>query len=218
VKRRIQRYLATLSRFLHKQEQALAYHELVEHGLLVVGRHTYGTPRVWNYQGSERKVTIGSFCSIGPNVQIITGGIHPSDWVSTYPFRIQWRMPGAYQDGMPTTRGEVVIGNDVWLGTDSVALSGVRIGDGSVVATRAVVTRDVPPYAVVAGSPARVIRYRFPPEVIERLLEIAWWNWDDDAVREAVPLLSSNNIDEFLRRYGSRAQQQGAAGVCSGRN
>jgi acetyltransferase-like isoleucine patch superfamily enzyme len=211
VKRGIQRILAHLVAWLCGQPAAAQHHGLVERGLLVIGRHTYGAPHIWNYHGSERKVTIGSFCSIGPNVEIITGGIHPTDWISTYPFRVQWKMKGAFEDGMPSSNGEVVIGSDVWLGTGATLLSGVHIGHGSVVAAKSVVTKDVPPYAMVAGVPAKIIRYRFDPEIIQRLLEIAWWEWDDARIREAVPRLSSSHVDAFLQFCSARDASQTAS-------
>ena len=155
-------------------------------------------PEFGEYCGSERKVVIGSFCSISPEVEIITGGIHPTDWVSTFPFRIAWRMPGAFADGMPSSRGDTVIGSDVWIGTGAMILSGVTIGHGSVVAARSLVARDVPPYAIVAGAPARVVRSRFSPDVVAKLLELAWWQWDDKRIREFVPLLSSADVDRFV--------------------
>ena len=200
MKRILQRLLAAFSLFLRKQESAAAIHDLTERGLLVVGRHTYGLPTIHTYRGSERKVVIGPFCSIAPGVQIVTGGIHPSEWVSTYPFRIFWAMEGAYSDGMPRSRGDVTIGADVWIGTDATILSGVDIGPGAVVAARAVVTRDVPPYAIVAGCPARIVKHRFTADLVERLLATAWWNWNDAVIRDMVPLLSSDNVEEFLRR------------------
>ena len=91
-------------------------------------------PTVRSYGGSEAHITIGSFCSIGPEVQIINGGIHPKSWVSLFPFRIKWKLDGAYEDGMPETRGDIVIGSDVWLGTGALILSGVKIGHGAIVA------------------------------------------------------------------------------------
>src|SRR6185503_10124529 len=147
-------------------------------------------------------VRIGSFCSIAPEVEIITGGIHPAEWVSLFPFRTRWGLPGGYQDGMPTSRGDVTIGSDVWIGTGAMILSGVTIGDGALVAARAVVTKDLPPFAVAAGAPARVISMRFEPATIERLLAIRWWDWPEEKIRESVDLLSSPRVEEFLRRYG----------------
>lgn len=205
LKRDIQNALARLNRFLRTQERNAERHRLVSQGLLEVGCHTYGGPKVWIYEGSERKAVIGAYCSIAPDVEIITGGIHPTDWVSTYPFRIQWKMDGALQDGMPASHGDVVVGNDVWIGSGAMILSGVTIGHGSVVAARSVVTKDVPPYAIVGGCPAKVLKYRFSPEAIAKLLAIQWWNWPEEEVREAVPLLSSNNMDEFLRVHGDKA-------------
>ena len=201
MKRLIQACIAGFQRFLCAQEFASRTHRLVDDGLLVLGRHTYGTPTVWNYRGSEHKVVIGSFCSIAPGVQIITGGVHPTEWVSTFPFRAKWNLEGAYKDGMPSSRGDVVIGSDVWLGTDVMIFSGVQIGHGSVIAARSIVTQNVPAYSIAAGNPAKVVRTRFEPDIIEAMLRIAWWDWDDARILEAVPLLSSDRIEEFIRAY-----------------
>jgi hypothetical protein len=115
--------------------------------------------------------------------------------------------------GYPLTKGDVRIGNDVWLGLGAWVLSGVTIGDGAIVGARAVVATDVPPYSVVVGNPARVVRQRYPPQVIERLLEIAWWNWPRDRILEAVPLLMSGSVDEFLEHASARGERVGVRGV-----
>lgn len=205
-KRTFQRMVAQVASFLESQKNAVVIHDLMERGLLVIGRHTHYSPKVFMFRGSECKVEIGSFCSVGPGVQIIAGGIHPPHWLSTFALRIRLHMDGAYEDGMPETRGDIVIGSDVWLGTDSVVLSGVTIGHGAIVAARSVVTRSVPPYAIVAGNPAKIVKYRFEPHIVDQLLKIAWWDWSDEKVREAVPLLSSPDAAGFLEKYEAGGQ------------
>ena len=197
----LKKILGKIVLFLNRQMQSVEFDDLKKNGLLVIGPHTYGSPKVWMYRGSESKVIIGRYCSIGPGVQIIVGGIHNTSWVSTYPFRIKWKMVGAYEDGMPKTNGDIIIGSDVWLGTDVVILSGVSIGHGAIVATRSVVTHSVPPYAIVAGSPAKIIRYRFEEDKVKLLLEISWWDWTEEKIQEAVPLLSSGYVDKFISHY-----------------
>src|SRR5690606_7035373 len=102
--------------------------------------------------GSESKVKIGKYCSIGPNVQLITGGIHPVNRISTYPFRIKFDIPGKYRDGMPYSKGDIEIGNDVWIGSNVTILSGIMVSDGAVLAAGSMVTKNVPPYAIVGGN------------------------------------------------------------------
>ena len=201
MKRWLQENIARAAEFLRNQEKARTMHALQRRGLLSLGRHTYGMPTIHSYHGSESRITIGSFCSIAPDVRIINGGIHPKSWVSLFPFRIMWNLDGAFADGMPETRGDIVIGSDVWLGTGATVLSGVTIGHGAIVAAGSLVTRDVAPYAIAAGIPAERLAFRFPPETVAKLLKIRWWEWDDARIREAVPLLSSSNIDRFLREY-----------------
>ena len=158
---------------------------------LTIGRCSYGDPRVATFPGDRARVRIGSFCSIGPEVILMDGGDHRVDWVSTFPFRAALDLPGAYEDGHPRSRGDIEIGNDVWLGRGARVRSGVRIGDGAVVAAYAVVTRDVRPYAIVAGVPARELRRRFGDEQVEALQRIAWWDWPMEKVLRYVPRLSS---------------------------
>ncbi len=196
----LQRWVAWLHDLLERQAAFRVIKSLRRSGILEIGCHSYGIPRVVVFRGSEARVRIGAYCSIAPGVTFLTGGVHPAHWVSTYPFRAWWHLPGAFQDGMPTTKGDINVGCDVWLGMDALVLSGVTIGHGAIVAARSVVTHDVPPYAIVAGCPARVVRYRFDGDVVRRLLEIEWWTWSEDRVREAVPLLSSGDVGKFLAR------------------
>lgn len=178
--------------------------DLVRNGVVRVGRHTYPPiPPIVHHVGDAGRVTIGAFTSIANGCAIFTGGEHIPEWVTTYPLRIFMDLPGKYEDSLPWSKGDVSIGNDVWLGFRSVVLSGVTIGDGAIVAAGAIVTSDVPPYAVVAGIPAKVIRYRFSSYQIERLREVAWWNWDDATIRERCADLSSPDIDSFLAKYAA---------------
>jgi hypothetical protein len=126
-------------------------------------------------------------------------GEHRTDLVSTYPLRTLLTPDGRNHDA--TEKGEIAIGSDVWIGTRAMILSGVTIGHGAVVAAGAVVTRDVPPYAIVAGVPARVLRYRFDADTIERLLAIAWWEWPDERVRERMAEFYGG-VGDFIARRG----------------
>lgn len=164
-----------------------------------VGRFTYGIPRVVDFQDRNHgKLVIGSFCSIADNVTILLSGNHRTDWITTYPFNVV--MPEFNQiAGHPLSRGDVVIGNDVWIGMDSLILSGVTIGDGAVIGARSVVTKDVEPYGVVAGNPARFVRYRFSKEYIDRLQEIKWWEKDISWIKSHMHELLNNDLEPFFR-------------------
>jgi hypothetical protein len=132
------------------------------------------------------------------------GGNHQTAWVTTFPFAEL--MPGfEASPKQGCTKGDVVIGNDVWIGQDSLILSGITIHNGAIVAARSVVTRDVPPYAIVAGNPARIVRLRVPEHLIADLLGIAWWDWPLEKIQSAVPHLLSENIETFVRLYSPRA-------------
>jgi acetyltransferase-like isoleucine patch superfamily enzyme len=165
-----------------------------------IGDHTYGTPRVMSW-GEGTSLRIGKYCSIGTNVTIFLGSEHRTDWVSTYPFPFLWK-EGSSISGHPSTRGDVVIGNDVWIGFGATILSGVTIGDGAAIGACSVVIRDVPPYAVAAGNPAQVIRHRFGEETIQKLLQIKWWDWPDEKVAENVYLICSDSIGTFIKKFG----------------
>ena len=165
------------------------------------GKWTYGVPLVHNWPGSG-KLYVGAFCSIAEGVQIFLGGEHRADWITTYPFIDFWKAARNIK-GHPKTKGNVVIGNDVWIGQEALILSGVNIGDGAVIGARSVVSRDVPPYHVVAGNPARIIRARFDSETIRRIAATRWWEWEDARIEKAIPLMSSNDIGHFLKLYES---------------
>lgn len=151
------------------------------------GWGTYGTEAVKVHEfripdGSwvGSKLTIGKYCSLAP-FEVFLGGNHHYEHVSQYPFRSVLDRPGREDDAW--NAGDVVIGNDVWVGHGALILSGVTIGDGAVVAARSVVTKDVRPYAIVAGNPAREIKRRFDDETVERVQAMAWWDWPEERLR-----------------------------------
>lgn len=146
------------------------------------------------------RLTIGRFCALATGARIMmNGGNHRTDGAATYPFPIlgpDWQASYAGAFGFPN-RGDTAIGNDVWVGYDALILPGVTIGDGAVVGARAVVTRDVPPYAVVAGNPARIVRRRFDDADIARLLEIRWWDWEIGRIRRHAAALSGGRVADL---------------------
>lgn len=164
-----------------------------------IGKHTYGRPMVWN-EPNGGNLTIGNFCSISQNVKIFLGGNHRTDWVTTYPFgHIHSNIFNNFNgDGHPSTKGDVIIGNDVWIGSNVTIMSGVNISDGCVIANNSHVIKDAEPYSLIGGNPAKLIKYRFTKEQIEKMLEIKWWFWDDEKINKFTPLICNNNIDAFI--------------------
>lgn len=171
-----------------------------------IGKYTYGTPLVFDFT-NQYKLTIGNYSSIAREVVIFLDGNHRTDWISMYPpngFAITHGKYLKTREGHPSSKGDVTIGHDVWIGYRSTILSGVTIHDGAVVAAGSVVTKDVPAYAIVGGNPAKLIKYRFSPKVIEKLLKIKWWDWPNEKIEKNVNLLLSSNIDEFVKRFAKR--------------
>ena len=165
-----------------------------------VGEWSYGKPKIIAFE-DRSFLRIGKFCSFSDDVTILLGGEHNLTWISTYPFSEFFASAQAYP-GHPRSKGNIVIGHDVWVGTGAIILSGVSIGNGAVIGARSVVTSDVPPYSITAGNPARHLRYRFPQDVRDRLEALAWWDWPREKIEQAIPLLMSGNIDQFFSTYG----------------
>jgi acetyltransferase-like isoleucine patch superfamily enzyme len=166
-----------------------------------IGEFTYAdwkTLRLRTWLPNE-KIIIGKYCSIADGVTIFTGGQHRTDLASTYPIDILLVRMKDRDKGYQTT-ANTVVGNDVWIGSGVTILGGVSVGDGAVLASRAVVFADVPPYAIVAGNPAQVVRFRFSRKAVERLLKIAWWHWPADKVKANVEWFY-RPIAEFIAQF-----------------
>lgn len=165
------------------------------------GKYTYSSPiLLWNNNNKDANLTVGNFCSIANTVKIYLGGNHNKDWVTTYPFgHIHQNIFNNFTgEGHPSTKGNVTIGNDVWIADNVTIMSGVNIGDGAIIANNSHVVKDVEPYSIVGGNPARFINYRFTKEQIEKLLTIKWWYWDDEEINRVTHLLCNKDIDQFI--------------------
>lgn len=183
---------------------------IVQNPNIVVGDYTYydDFEDVRNFEKNVRyhfdfigdQLRIGKFCAIASGVEfILNGGNHLVDALSSYPFSIfgygwEHAMEGR---GFPN-KGDITVGNDVWLGYRSVILAGVTIGDGAIVGAYSVVTKDVPPYTIVAGNPAKEIRRRFSDMEIERLLNLKWWDWPIEKISANVHLLTGNSVSQLM--------------------
>lgn len=178
-----------------------------------VGPYTYGHQNIEVYYWGEGTwLNIGNYCSISGHVLVYLGGNHRTDWISTYPFghnvpfhQINEKMTSG--EGHPSTKGNVKIGNDVWIGTHTTIMSGITIGDGACIANNSVVTKDVAPYTIVGGNPAKVIKQRFGQEIIDKLLEYKWWDLEPYVVNHISPLLCSGDFDELFRVLEEIKQQ-----------
>ena len=153
---------------------------------------------LYHYPINQDKLIIGKFCSIACGAKFLFNSAnHTLSSLSTYPFPIffeEWDLEIKDITKAWDNKGDIVIGNDVWIGYEAVILAGVTIGDGAVIGTRAVVTKDVPPYTIVGGIPAKPIKKRFPQETIDALLKIKWWDWDKKHIAQQISHLQSGNI------------------------
>ncbi|WP_100331863.1 CatB-related O-acetyltransferase [Bacillus xiapuensis] len=195
--------------FLHSQQLK----ETISHPNIQVGKHTYysGYYHKESFQDycvrylledeEGDKLIIGKFCAIGSGACFIMSGNkgHRPDWISTYPFYYVEKDWGEAVDGYQAA-GDTVVGNDVWIGTEAMIMPGVKIGDGAIVSARSVVTSDVPPYAIVAGNPAKVVKKRFSDSEIEQLLKLKWWDWPEQKIMKNIELICSENIEQLLNK------------------
>ncbi|MEU6736853.1 CatB-related O-acetyltransferase [Streptomyces physcomitrii] len=206
---------------LPAHERVVFLRPLVSSPKIAVGEYTYYDDpegareferrNVLYAYGPERLV-IGRYCAIAAGTRFLMAGAeHPSTGVSTYPFAMfggEWAERTLDLVTTMRSRGDTVVGNDVWFGYGATVMPGVRIGDGAIVAAGAVVTADVPPYTVVGGAPARTIRRRFEAEDVERLLRAAWWDWPAELVTAHARTLMAGSPQEIARIAAAEGQER----------
>ena len=156
---------------------------------------------LYHYPVNHDKLVIGKFCSIACGAKFLFNSAnHTQTSLSTYPFAIffdEWRLRMQDVADAWDNKGDIVIGSDVWIGYEAVILAGVTVGHGAIIGTRAVVTKDVPPYTIVGGVPAKPIRKRFADDVIEKLLALRWWDWPAEKIRQCLPYIQSGRADQL---------------------
>jgi virginiamycin A acetyltransferase len=195
---------------LNGYERLCFLKNLIKNPNIIVGDYTYydDFETVENFERNVKyhfdfvgdKLHIGKFCMIASGAEFIMNGAnHLVNAVSSYPFAIfgdDWAH--AMEGKTYPNKGDIVIGNDVWIGYQATILSGVTVGHGAIIGSKSVVASDVPPYSIVAGNPARIIRKRFDEETIEKLLALAWWDWDLDKITTHVAHLTGNDVSKLL--------------------
>jgi acetyltransferase-like isoleucine patch superfamily enzyme len=181
-------------------------------GKVTIGKHTYGTPIIqstWKYS----RISIGDYCSIGTDVILISheGHIFKKEYrnfcVSTFPLislkKNTWKPE--YEHPHRENDGIITIGNDVWIGARAIINPAVTVGDGAIIGSGSVVTHDVEPYSIVAGSPAKIINYRYNQEQIKKLLKIAWWNWGEKKIIENLDFMYGD-IEKFIEKFSVQSR------------
>jgi acetyltransferase-like isoleucine patch superfamily enzyme len=189
----------------HDQYRMLNQLRQYNNEIVQVGDFTYGhpdtnSPRIV-YFGEKTSLEIGKFCSIAEYTTIFLGGFHRHDFVSTYPLNAAY--PDLKVNNNMADKKKTIIGNDVWIGAHSIIMGGVRLGDGAVVASGSVVTKDVADYEIVGGNPAKPIHKRFTDDQISALLDIKWWDWPVEKIRTEADYIQSPDIQEFINKYHS---------------
>lgn len=178
----------------------------INQNLAIIGKWSYGNPKIYRWDWKS-KIYIGNFCSLGPEIKIIIGGNHRTDWVSTSQlpadtFNFEDTFLNAQKiKNYNYSKGDLHIENDVWIGAFSIIFSGVRLGNGAVVAAGSVVTKDVDPYTIVGGNPARFIKKRFTSKQINFLNRSKWWDLDDKKIDLLSKYLLAEKVDLFIKKF-----------------
>lgn len=174
---------------------SISYSFMQGRSRIIVGRFTYGfkTMQVKEW-GEGASLEIGSFCSLASGIVFMLGGNHRTDWISTFPFGHIFRedLCGEGIVGHPKTNGNICIGHDVWIGQNTTIMSGIKVGNGAVIAANSTVVKDVGPYEVWGGNPAKMLRRRFDNEIIQELCALRWWDFSIETIRQVAPLLSQS--------------------------
>ena len=157
---------------------------------------------LYHYPINQDRLIIGKFCSIACGAKFLFNSAnHTLKSLSNYTFPLffeEWGLDKKNVASAWDNKGDIIIDNDVWIGYEAIIMAGVHIGDGAVIAARAVVTNDVPPYTIVGGTPARKIRMRFEEETIARLQQIQWWNWSVEKIRQSLPYIMDGTVDRLI--------------------
>lgn len=159
-----------------------------------IGRYTYGPLNVFTYGAENEFLEIGDFVSIASGVKFILGGNHSTKTFSTYPFKVK-----LFNDfNESTSKGPIIIKDDVWIGTDSIILSGVTIGQGAIIGAGTVVSKNIPPYAIAIGNPAQIVKYRFDEEIRQKMTQFNYSNLNEDVIKDKISILYRDLTDEII--------------------
>lgn len=194
---------------IYMRDATKTFHTRKGNSQISIGRFSYGVDKIKIIQwGEGANLNIGSFCSFAKGLKVFLGGNHRTDWITTFPFGYLFieHLGTTKVEGLPYANGNVNIGHDVWVGRYVTIMSGVTIGDGAVIAANSHVVKDVKPYEMVGGNPAKHIKFRFDDEMIEQLLKLKWWDLPAEFIREIVPILSSCPTVESVQDLCKKAE------------
>ena len=173
---------------------------------VIIGNYSYGELTVINFNEKET-LHIGNYCSVASGVVFVLNGDHPTEYLSTFPFKVKCLGISTYE---ATSKGDIIVDDDVWIGQNAIILSGIHIGQGAVIAAGSIVTKDVPPYAIVGGVPAKIIKYRFSDAIVQKLLKIDYGKLSKETVKSHLQKLytplTEENVDDIIREINGDSE------------